>query len=55
MRRCGGKLTNVSGRTRMSDFLQQIPAIVGPASIMVAVHYWYRRGRRPSAARRSRR
>ncbi len=37
----------------MSSFLQQVPAIVGPASIMVTVHYWYRRGRnghRPPAA-----
>jgi hypothetical protein len=39
----------------MSEFLQQIPAIVGPATIMVTVHYWYRRGQRQSADRRSRR
>ena len=39
----------------MSEFLQHIPSIVGPASIMVAVYYWHRRGQRQSLARRARR
>lgn len=39
----------------MSEFLQRIPAVVGPASIMVTVHYWHRRGERLSLVRRGRR
>lgn len=27
----------------MSEFLQQIPLVAGPASIMVAVYWWHRR------------
>jgi hypothetical protein len=39
----------------MSEFLQQIPLVAGPASIMVGVYWWHRRGRRHSVARRIRR
>jgi hypothetical protein len=39
----------------MSEFLQQIPSIVGPASVMMGVYYWGRRGQRQTLERRSRR
>lgn len=41
----------------MSEFLQQIPLVAGPASIMVAVYCWHRhqRGQRHSIPRRTRR
>jgi hypothetical protein len=40
----------------MSEFVQQIPLVVGPASIMMGVYYWRRhqRGQRHSVARRRR-
>ncbi|MBV9512888.1 MAG: hypothetical protein JO280_02420 [Mycobacteriaceae bacterium] len=37
----------------MTNYLQQLASVVGPATVMVAVHYWYRRGQRPSFARRA--
>ena len=38
----------------MPEFLQQIPAIVGPASIMVSVYCWHRRGQRQTTRRGNR-